>query len=260
MKSLKLRVSIVQSNLHWENPQANRAHFSKILSPLANTTDLIVLPEMFTTGFSMNAEHLSETQNGDTLQWLITTSKLLSCAIVGTIIIKDGDDFYNRLLFVTPLGEIHTYDKKHTFTLAGEHQVFTSGATRVFIEYLGFKICPLICYDLRFPVWARNNVGYDVLLYTANWPQKRIAAWDVLLQARAIENMSYCIGVNRIGQDGNGHMYSGHSAVYDCLGKQLSTQEYETAFIQTITLDKQHIQSTRDALEFLKDADDFTLR
>jgi len=163
MSSLKLRVSIVQSNLDWENPQANRAHFSKILSPLANTTDLIVLPEMFTTGFSMNAQELSEPQNGPTVQWLITTSKLLSSAIVGTIIIKDGDDFYNRLLFVTPLGEIHTYDKKHTFTLAGEHHVFTSGAARVFIEYLGFKICPLICYDLRFPVWARNNVGYDVL-------------------------------------------------------------------------------------------------
>ena len=259
MATTSLRVSIVQSNLHWENPQANRAHFSKILSPLANTTDLIVLPEMFTTGFTMNAEHLSEAQDGDTLQWLIYTSKLLNSAIVGTIIIKDGINFYNRLLFVTPLGQVHTYDKKHTFTLAGEHRVFTSGASRVFIDYLGFKICPLICYDLRFPIWARNNVGYDILLYTANWPQKRIAAWDTLLKARAIENMSYCIGVNRIGKDGNGHKYPGHSAVYDSLGTQLSTKDYETAFIQTITLDKQHIQTTRDTLPFLKDADDFIL-
>jgi len=260
MATPSLRVSLVQSDLHWENPKANKAHFSKILAPLANTTDLIVLPEMFTTGFSMNAEHLSEAQNGPTVQWLVETSKLLSSAIVGTIIIKDGANFYNRLLFVTPLGEIHTYDKKHTFTLAGEHRVFTPGVARVFIDYLGFKICPLICYDLRFPVWARNNVAYDIVLYTANWPQKRIAAWDVLLKARAIENMSYCIGVNRIGQDGNGHGYPGHSAVYDSLGKQLSTKEYETAFIQTIVLDKRHIQSTRDALPFLKDADDFTLR
>jgi predicted amidohydrolase len=259
MKTPSLRVSIVQSDLFWEHPTANKAHFSKLLAPLANTTDLIVLPEMFTTGFSMNAQGFSETQNGATLQWLISTSKLLNSAIVGTIIIKDGVNFYNRLLFVTPLGEVHTYDKKHTFTLAGEHRVFTSGDRRVFIDYLGFKICPLICYDLRFPVWARNNVGYDILLYTANWPQKRMKAWDTLLQARAIENMSYCIGVNRIGKDGNGHQYLGHSAVYDALGKQLSNKDNEIAFIQTITLDKHHIQTTRETLPFLDDAYGFIL-
>ncbi len=259
MKTPSLRVSIVQSDLIWEHPTANKAHFSNIVAPLANTTDLIVLPEMFTTGFSMNAQGFSETQNGATLQWLISTSKLLNSAIVGTIIIKDGANFYNRLLFVTPLGQVHTYDKKHTFTLAGEHRVFTSGDRRIFIDYLGFKICPLICYDLRFPVWARNNVGYDILLYTANWPQKRMKAWDTLLQARAIENMSYCIGVNRIGKDGNGHQYLGHSAVYDALGKQLSTKDNEIAFIQTITLDKHHIQTTRETLPFLDDADGFIL-
>ncbi|MGK0386845.1 MAG: omega-amidase [Patiriisocius sp.] len=259
MNTAKLRVTIVQSHLHWENPKGNRALFSEILAPLTNTTDLIVLPEMFTTGFSMNAQKLAEHQDGPTVQWLIRTSKVCNAAITGSVIIQENNAFYNRLFFVKPDGSFTCYDKKHTFTLAGEHAVFTAGTARIVIDYLGFKICPLICYDLRFPVWARNTIGYDVLLYTANWPEKRIAAWDALLKARAIENMSYCIGVNRIGLDGNGHQYLGHSAIYDSLGAQISSPDFEKAFVETITLHKKHIDTTRTQLQFLNDSDRFTL-
>jgi omega-amidase len=260
MGATTLRITLVQSSIHWENPAKNRVFFSEIIAPLANTTDLIVLPEMFTTGFSMNAEELSEPQDGPTVQWLVETSKSVNAAITGTVIIKENNNFYNRLFFVTPEGNIHTYNKKHTFTLAGEDAVFTSGTTRIVIDYLGFKICPFICYDLRFPVWARNTDGYDLLLYTANWPEKRIAAWDALLKARAIENMSYCVGVNRVGVDGNNHSYVGHSAMYDCLGKQVSREEFESAFVETVTVYKDHIDTTRAQLQFLNDADEFTLR
>lgn len=259
MKEATLRVSIVQSHLHWENPVANRAQFTELILPLANQTDLIVLPEMFTTGFSMNVPELAELETGPSVKWLIEMSKNSNAAITGSLMIKEGSAFYNRLFFVTPDGNYTTYDKKHTFTLAGEHQVFTAGEKRITIDYLGFKICPLICYDLRFPVWARNTTGYDILLYTANWPEKRVNAWDALLKARAIENMSYCIGVNRIGLDGNNHKYVGHSAVYDALGIQISTTNNEKDFIETVRLEKKHIDVTRAQLQFLNDADDFTL-
>ena len=259
MKAAQLRVTILQSHLHWENPVANRAHFTEILTPLANTTDLIVLPEMFTTGFSMNAIELAETETGPTVQWLLTMAATTKAAITGSVIIKEKNTFYNRLFFVKPDGSYSRYDKKHTFTLAGEHKIFKAGTKHLIVDYMGFKICPLICYDLRFPVWARNTNGYDILLYTANWPEKRIAAWDALLKARAIENMSYCIGVNRIGLDGNGHQYVGHSAVYDSLGAQISTQDFEGAFVETILLEKSHVDNTRDQLQFLNDADAFSL-
>ena len=167
--------------------------------------------------------------------------------------------FINRLFFVYPTGDYKSYDKRHTFTLAGEHHTFDSGNERLIVDLLGWKICPLICYDLRFPVWARNTVEYDVLLYVANWPEKRITAWDALLKARSIENMSYCIGVNRTGKDGNGHQYIGHSAVYDVLGEQISTTNYKSNFIETIALKKSHIESNRKHLQFLNDGDKFTL-
>ena len=254
-----LLVTIIQSHLHWENPMANRAQFSEKIKAISEKTDLVVLPEMFTTGFSMNAENLSEENKGETLQWMISEAKKHNTAITGSLIISENKTFYNRLFFVFPNGDYKSYDKRHTFTLAGEHKTYASGTERLIVDYKGFKICPLICYDLRFPVWARNTQDYDVLLYVANWPVKRTVAWDALLKARAIENMSYCIGVNRVGLDGNGHEYSGHSAVYDALGHQISTTDFDKEFIQTAVLEKEHIDTNRKHLQFLNDRDHFTL-
>lgn len=254
-----LRVSMIQTHLHWENPIANSAHFSEKIEKLKGQTDLIILPEMFTTGFSMNADQLAEEEDGITLRWMISHAKNLDTAITGSVIISEKEAYYNRLFFVFPDGSYSTYDKKHTFTLAGEHEAYQQGEKKLIVEYKGWKICPLICYDLRFPVWSRNNKDYDVLIYVANWPKKRILAWDTLLKARSIENMSYCIGVNRIGLDGNGHEYIGHSAAYDVLGEQISTLNFEEDFEETIVLEKQHVLGLREKLQFLNDRDDFNL-
>jgi len=233
--------------------------FANKIKEISGITDLIVLPEMFTTGFSMNAEKLSETTDGETLHWMIKQAKHKNCAVTGSVIISENKNFYNRLYFVKPDGSYEQYDKKHTFTLAGEHKTYTAGTERHIINYKGWKICPLICYDLRFPVWARNTDNFDILIYVANWPDKRVNAWDALLKARAIENMCYCIGVNRVGLDGNEHKYTGHSAIYDVLGKLVTAEEFENEFTQTITLDKSHISQNRDHLQFLNDRDTFSL-
>jgi len=255
-----LKVSILQSPLHWENPEANRAMFSEKIHAINTHTDVIVLPEMFTTGFTMNAKNLAEPMNGPTLNWMQEQSLKTNAAITGSMIVKENDLFYNRLVWVEGNSILHHYDKRHTFTLAGEHTVYEAGQERVTFNYKGWKIRPLICYDLRFPVWARNEEDYDVLLYVANWPKKRIAAWDSLLQARAIENMAYCVGVNRIGLDGNNHEYTGHSAVYDMLGKRISTAALEIEFTETITLQKNILQETRNRLQFLEDRDSFEIK
>jgi omega-amidase len=254
-----LSISIIQSHLFWENPVANRQNFSKKIAQISNPTNLIILPEMFNTGFSMNASVLAEENDGETLQWMISEAKKHKTAITGSIIVKVKEKYFNRLFFVFPNGDYKTYDKRHTFTLAGEHKIYTAGEKHLLIEYKGWKIFPLICYDLRFPVWARNTEEYDVIMYVANWPLKRIAAWDTLLKARAIENMSYCIGVNRVGLDGNNHEYVGHSAVYDALGEHISNKDFEKEFIETIVLRKEHIKANREHLQFLNDRDLFTL-
>ncbi|MFT5077749.1 MAG: omega-amidase [Planctomycetota bacterium] len=255
----ELKVTLIQSHLHWENPVANHTHFSAVFDTIKEATDLIVLPEMFTTGFTMNAELLAEKSDGTTVLWMQSEANKHNAAITGSLIIEDQGLYYNRLFFVHPDGTIDTYNKKHTFTLAGEHKIFTAGKNLQQIKYKGWKIRPLVCYDLRFPVWARNTDAYDVLLYVANWPDRRVAAWDALLKARAIENLSYCIGVNRTGLDGNGHPYTGHSAAYDVLGEQISTPLFEKEFVETITLKKEHIEKNRKQLQFLNDADHFTL-
>ena len=255
----QLKVTIIQSHLHWENPVTNRALFSEKIKNISEETQLIILPEMFTTGFTMNAAPLAEDTDGPTLGWMQSTAIEKAAAITGSLIVKENGQYFNRLYFVFPDGTYKQYDKKHTFTLAGEHKTFAAGKERIIVEYKGWKICPLICYDLRFPVWARNTSYYDLLLYVANWPKKRISAWDGLLKARAIENMAYCIGVNRVGLDGNGFEYNGHSAVYDALGERISTANFEQEFVETITLSKEHITSHREHLQFLEDRDDFTL-
>lgn len=253
-----LKVTIIQSELHWEDAEANRKMFSEKIKNIKEETNLIILPEMFTTGFSMDAEKLAEPNNGDSLRWMISEAKKHNTAITGSVIIEEGKNFYNRLFFVFPDGNFKKYDKKHTFTLSKENQNYTAGNERLIVEYNDWKICPLICYDLRFPVWARNTEDYDVLIYIANWPKIRTVAWDTLLPARAIENMAYCIGVNRVGFDGNEHEYIGHSAVYDVLGKKISSS-IEAEFTETFVLKKNHIKTNRKHFQFLNDRDSFTL-
>lgn len=253
-----LKVTMMQSMLYWEDPEANRKHFSKKFQEMEETTDLVVLPEMFTTGFSMEPKNLAEENEGETLQWMQAKAQKYKTAITGSVIIKDADNFYNRMFFVFPDGAYEWYDKRHRFTFARENEAYSCGAERLIVDYKGWKICPLICYDLRFPVWARNTDDYDVLIYVANWPKIRTLAWDTLLRARAIENMAYCIGVNRVGIDGNDHEYIGHSAVYDALGKQISTARFDE-FTETVVLEKDHIEKNRRHFQFLKDRDQFQL-
>jgi omega-amidase len=208
----------------------------------------------------MNALPVAETMEGDTLKWMQYLAVKMKAAIVGSIIINDNNNFYNRLFFVHPTRKVEYYDKRHTFTLAGEHKVFASGSKKLIVNYKDWKICPLICYDLRFPVWSRNVEDYDLLIYVANWPKPRIAAWDTLLKARAIENMSYCIGVNRVGQDASNNEYPGHSAVYDGLGEQLSSFKENEEQIEIITLSKDHLNTIKKKLKFLDDREDFILK
>lgn len=254
----ELQIALIQSHLLWENPIANLDKFDTLLEQVSEEIQLIVLPEMFTTGFSMNPVDLAEKMDGNTVNWLLNWSKKKQAAICGSVIITENNNYYNRFLFVTPDGEIRSYDKRHRFMMAGEGELYTAGEDTVLIEYEGWKIFPQICYDLRFPVFARNTVDYDVVLYVANWPKPRVGAWDALLRARAIENMSYCIGVNRIGLDGKGLEYVGHSAVYDVLGDEIAFAKAEEKII-TATLSKNHIKETRERLPFLEDKDEFTL-
>jgi len=257
MESKELIIALIQTSLTWENPEANRISFSKQFSLLEKGVDLVVLPEMFSTGFTMSPQNIAIDEGEKTVEWMLAESKKYNIAIVGSILFYDRESYYNRLYFIEPSGKISFYNKRHTFTLAEEDKVYKAGTERLIIEYLGFKICPMICYDLRFPVWARNDVNYDVLIYVANWPTPRIFAWDTLLKARAIENMSYCIGVNRSGVDFKGHKYNGHSAVYDCLGECLTYSDEQTVLYTT--LNKEHIEDVRNKLKFLNDRDDFTL-
>lgn len=255
----QLKIAIVQADLVWENPEQNRINFESKINSISETVDIIVLPEMFTTGFTMNAESVAETMQGETVYWLQYMAQKSKAAIVGSLIITENNNFYNRLLFVDPIGDVKIYDKRHTFTLVGEDEVFTAGTDKVIIDFKGWKICPLICYDLRFPVWSRNTEDYDVLLYVANWPKPRVSAWDALLKARAIENMSYCIGVNRVGVDGVNAHYNGHSAAYDVLGNCITSIEPFKEQIEVVTLENKHIIAYRNKLKFLDDRDHFNL-
>jgi omega-amidase len=253
-----MKIALIQAPLLWENPKQNRKYFEEKINSIAETIDLIVLPEMFTSGFTMNPKSVAEVMQGETVSWLQALAKAKNSAITGSLVIEEKENFYNRLVFVFPSGEIKTYDKKHLFTLAGEDKAYTSGTQKLLIDYKGFKICPLICYDLRFPVFARNTEEYDVLIYVANWPKPRINAWDALLKARAIENMCYTIGVNRIGEDPNKHDYPGHSQAIDELGNYLiEPQETEGVFITTIS--KNTLVATRKKFGFLGDRDAFTM-
>jgi omega-amidase len=255
----ELKIIGIQAALIWENPKQNIAFFEKKIAPLENDIDLIVLPEMFTTGFTMNPEKVAEKMNGFSVSWMQKIAKEKQTAICGSLVISDFNKFYNRFVFVHPSGEIESYNKKHSFTLAGEDKVYTSGTKKIIIEYKGWKICPLICYDLRFPVWARNTENYDLLIYVANWPVARVSAWDTLLKARAIENMSYVVGVNRTGKDANNYEYTGNSVLIDYLGNALSSLEKNELGNVTATFVKSNQDNIRKKLGFLTDKDSFKI-
>jgi omega-amidase len=249
-----MKIAIIQAPLIWENPNENRIYFEQKINSIDEKIDLIVLPEMFTSGFTMQPKTVAETMQGETIVLLKELAKTKKLAICGSLVIAENNHYYNRFVFIFPDGAIETYDKKHLFTLAGEHKVYTAGSKKIIIEYKNFKICPQVCYDLRFPVFARNTEDYDLAIYVANWPKPRINAWDILLKARAVENMCYTIGVNRIGADNNNNEYIGHSQIVDFLGNIIiEAQEKEGVFIAT--LDKDKMLETRNKLGFLRDRD-----
>ncbi|WP_396192568.1 amidohydrolase [Flavobacterium sp.] len=253
-----MKIALIQTELSWENPNENKALLQEKINAISQYVDLIVLPEMFTSGFTMNPKNVAQSMQGEAISWLKETAKDKDCAITGSLVIEENGNYFNRLVFVFPTGEIQTYDKRHLFTLAGEDKVYTAGKDKLIVDYKGFKICPLICYDLRFPVFARNVEDYDVLIYVANWPKPRVNAWDILLKARSVENMSYVIGVNRVGLDENNHEYVGHSQAVDFLGNYIQEpQEIEGVFI--VELDKNELVETREKLNFLNDRDEFKL-
>lgn len=254
-----MKVALIQSSIVWENPKLNRKYYEETINGIVGSIDLIVLPEMFTTGFTMNPQQVAETMQGETVVWLQTLAKAKKSAITGSLIIEENGQFFNRLVFVFPSGEMQYYDKKHLFALAGEDRIYSRGRKKNIIDYLGWKICPLVCYDLRFPVFSRNMEDYDLLLYVASWPKPRINAWDILIRARAVENMCYTIGVNRNGLDNNNFEYVGHSQVVDFLGNYvLEPKETEGVFV--VELSKEKMIETRNRLGFLNDRDSFELK
>lgn len=253
-----MKVAIIQSDLVWENAPANRKHFEEKIYSISEEVDVIVLPEMFSTGFTMNPSVIAETMQGETITWMQWMAKQKNVAITGSLVVQENNSYYNRMVFVFPTGEIQSYDKRHLFTLAKEDKIYTPGNQKIIISYKDWKLCLQICYDLRFPVFARNVENYDVLLYVASWPKPRILAWDSLLKARAIENMCYVIGVNRIGMDGNQHEYVGHSQIIDYLGNDVITP-YSSEETKIAVLSKEEMEATRQKLNFLNDKDGFTL-
>lgn len=255
----ELNVVGIQADLVWENPTQNLAFFENKINALSKNTDLVVLPEMFTSGFTMNPEKVAEKMDGNSVSWMQKMASENEIAICGSLVIKENEKYYNRLVFVHPSKEIETYDKRHSFTLAGEDKVYTSGTEKLIVTYKGWKICPLVCYDLRFPVWARNTENYDLLIFMANWPAKRITAWDTLLKARSIENMCYTIGVNRIGLDANNYEYSGNSLIIDFLGEEISSLPKNEVGFVSANLNKKSQDLVKEKLGFLNDKDAFTI-
>lgn len=253
-----MKVALFQTKLAWEQPETNRKFIEEYFLNEEVAFDLFILPEMFTSGFTMNPEAIAETMNGETIIWLKELAKQKNCAITGSLVIKEKGNFYNRMVFVHPSGKIESYDKRHLFSLAGEEKVYTKGKEKVIVIYKDWNICLQICYDLRFPAFARNTEDYDLLLYVANWPKVRIMAWDALLKARAIENMTYTIGVNRIGEDANQLEYPGHSKAIDFLGNEMVSCENELG-VFCVELDKTKQTEIRQKMNFLNDKDDFNL-
>ena len=258
-----LTITTIQTNLFWEDKAANLQVLEQKISSIEQKTELVILPEMFSTGFSMQPETFAETMEGATVQWMQRVSEENGIILTGSVIIEEGGQYFNRLIWMLPNGQLGHYNKRHLFAYAGEDQFYTPGKKRLIASVKGWKINLQVCYDLRFPVWARQqatetNPEYDVLIYVANWPEKRNHAWKTLLCARAIENQCYVIGVNRVGNDGNNIYHSGNSLVIDPLGQVLYHIADEED-INTITLSKEKLEEVRTRFPFWKDADDFGL-
>ena len=272
-----LSVTLIQSDLYWENQIANLANLEEKIAQISTQTDLIILPEMFNSGFTMNAKSVAEPMNFTTFKWLRQQAKKANSVVTGSFIVKEGKNYFNRLIWMRPDGSFEKYDKRHLFRMGNEHLTFTGGTERIIVELKGWKICPLICYDLRFPIWSRQEGKkieeretyssltpqaspplYDLLIYVANWPSARSQVWDTLLMARAIENQSYCIGVNRVGNDGMGLNYSGNSAVIDFKGNQTFYQK-DSEIIHSQTLNYQDLTDFRAKFPAYLDADNYTI-
>jgi len=254
-----LKITLVQTSLHWQQPDANRASIEAQLDDVSGKTDLILLPEMFTTGFTMAPEGLAEEERGETLAWMQHQSRKTGAAICGSLIVNSPAGYRNRLYWVTPEGECEHYDKVHLFRMANEHEHYAAGERRLIIAYRGWRIMPQICYDLRFPVWSRNRNDYDLLLYVANWPAARRHAWRTLLQARAIENQCYVAGVNRVGSDGKGIEYTGDSLLVDFQGELMVDRAAGEVFTETGELKSAALADFREAFPAWMDADAFSI-
>ncbi len=255
-----LTVTTVQTSLYWENPGANLAMLEEKIRNAGTVGDLIVLPEMFTTGFTMNAPALAEPMNLTTCRWMKQMAAQTGAVITGSIIIRENSRYYNRMLWVEPDGQIDFYDKRHLFRMADEHLVFSAGEKRLIKELKGWKIAPFVCYDLRFPVWSRNTEAesYDLAIYIASWPAARNMAWNTLLPARAIENQCYVTGVNRTGTDGKAIIYEGNSGIWNFLGEKINDSGHAEV-IQTGSLDMAKLQSFRSAFPAFRDSDRFSI-
>jgi len=273
MKNLK--ATLIQSNLHWENRSENLRMFSEKIDAIKEETDLIILPEMFTTGFSMNCKALADSMSGETINWMKEKATQTKCVITGSFICEENGKYYNRLVWMQPDGNYQTYDKRHLFRMAEEDKYYVGGNEKIIVELNGWKICPLICYDLRFPVWSRNRMevmskelgvgghlnshDYDLLIYIANWPERRAHPWKTLLLARAIENQCYVVGLNRVGDDGNQIHYSGDSAVINAKGEVMSKTNANVENTETIELNFSGLYEFRTQFPVFLDADDFDL-
>ncbi len=259
-----LTITLVQSDLIWEQPEKNLACFNEKFKNMQGMQDVIVLPEMFSTGFTMNVIPFSEDMNGITVSWMKEKARELNSVITGSFIYRKGNRNYNRLVWMFPDGNFQIYDKRHLFRFGGENEHFSPGEKKKIIEYKGWRICPLVCYDLRFPVWAKNkyydgNFEYDLLIYIANWPEARKLHWQTLLKARAIENLSYVVGVNRIGTDGRNTKYSGNSMAVSSRGEILNEIEDNRDKIETVKLSKPALLQYRAKFNVAQDWDEFKL-
>lgn len=253
-----LQISIVQSDIYWQDCDKNLQQYSEKISAIDNETDLIILPEVFNAGFNNDPVEVAEEMDGKTMKWMAEEAKSKDCVITGSIPIKENNNYYNRLIWMRPDGTYEQYDKRHLFRISKEYNTYSGGDKRLIVDYKGWKILPQICFDLRFPVWSRNTMDYDLAIYIANWPEVRSHAWKSLLVARAIENQCYVIGVNRVGEGKRGEYHAGDSMVVDPLGRKIiKVSRVETE--HTLVLSKEVIKKTREELPFLEEREEFEI-
>ena len=255
-----MKISLIQPDTIWENKTENLRDLEKLILPLFNKTDLVVLPEMFNTGFSMDPERLSEPPGMETFEWMKNMATLGGFGLCGSYIVRDNSLYHNRFVFVSPGNEVWHYDKRHLFTMAGEQNFFSAGKERMIFRFMDVRICPLICYDLRFPVWSRNRNDFDLIIYSANWPERRKTAWNTLIRARAIENQCFVAGVNRVGTDGNGIKYAGESLLINHLGEIRADAGLDMPCVVTGDISMNELLEFRAGYPFMNDADDFSIK